>query len=113
MNLELVSNERMKSAVARTRALLQDVVGTVSERIARANVRGWSGLQVFAPRAAQADSLEARVAAMSDEELDALSRVELYELATRLNVRGRKNMRKAQLVASIREVTALDFIAEA
>ena len=112
MELEMVKNEKMKLAVARTRALWHDVVGTVSEQIARANLRRWKGLQLLS-RPAGPESPEARVARMSDEELEALSRVELYELATRLNVRGRKNMRKSQLIASIRDITDLPATAQA
>lgn len=100
--MEILSLPIVKRTVERTLSLWGDVKSNLTEQFSNRVQNGrWAGF----PLARTEPEAPARPALLDvpNEELSALSRAELYELATLLDVRGRKNMRKVQLIASIEQ----------
>jgi hypothetical protein len=96
---ELVQRLINEEAIEQGRSRVQDAVRTITARF------NWGGAEPAAAHdigsaEAAAEKLVMRVAT---RELEDLSRAELYALACELDVRGRKNLRKADLIDRIRE----------
>lgn len=96
---ELVQRILNEEAIEQGRTRVQDAVKQLSARFS------WGGAEPAATNdigsaEAAAEKLVQRVAT---RELEELSRAELYALACELDVRGRKNLRKADLIDRIRE----------